>query len=339
MRKSLLIVGLLALFIPSQVDAALVGHWSFDDASSTTNLLGDSSTSGANNSGTFASGTTPAGAAGVVGGAMELFGNQNINVGSSSDFDTTSWTTTMWAKTDTLAGWRTALGSWGGGPPNSIHFGLNGNDRWGDHGGGETSSNASATMGEWTHLVSRRSPNGQENSIWVNGVKQTQTTTGVPATPGGANVYIGTKNGGENHWDGMLDDLGYFGETLSDGKARGLYTLALPASMGSAFDFNYDAGEAAELFAAFDAEDSASVGDDNWEFADNLNGIAGGATLGDLFTSGDQTYLLLDNSRNGSGLVLALEPTQVPEPTTMVIWLLVGAIGLASCRRRRSTKA
>ena len=128
----------------------------------------------------------------------------------------------MWLNTDTLSGWRTAFGSWSGGNL-AFHIGLNDNDRWGDHGGGETSGNAPSVIGNigtWYHVVSRRSPNGQENSLWINGVKQTQTSSAAPGTPGALNVYIGTKDGIDNDFDGRMDDLGYFTRQLADGEIR-----------------------------------------------------------------------------------------------------------------------
>ena len=47
---------------------------------------------------------------------------------------------------------------------------------------------------------------------------------------------------------------------------------------------------------------------------------------GDLFTSNGRTYLLLNSSGTGSGLAFA----QLPEPTTIVVWSMLGAIGLVA---------
>jgi hypothetical protein len=328
-----LVVAVVVSVSFTRANAQLIGHWAFDNPTTTTTLLADTSAAGANNSGVFSAGTTPVGVAGVIGGAIDLQGNQTISVGSSPDFETTSWTTSMWVNTDTLAGWRTAFGSWGGGPPNTVHLGLNDYDSWGDHGGGETSSNLSANINTWYHIVSRRSPAGQENSLWINGVKQTQTSTGAPATPGTSNVYIGTKNGTENHFDGRMDDLGYFTRQLADGEIRAIYTLGLPASLGSTFDYNYDLSEADQLFAAYNSQGSAVVDTvDQWSYAAGLNAIApGGTVAGDLFTSNGRTYLLLSTSGSGSGLAFA----QLPEPTTIVVWGMLGAIGLVAYGWRR----
>ena len=81
-------IGIVVLMPALHGIGELVGHWSFDDHSSVTSLLADTSSAGTNNGGTFIGGAMPAGITGVLDGAIEMFGNQNINVGSSDDFET-----------------------------------------------------------------------------------------------------------------------------------------------------------------------------------------------------------------------------------------------------------
>ncbi|MEM7392324.1 MAG: lamin tail domain-containing protein, partial [Verrucomicrobiota bacterium] len=194
----------------------LRAHWTFDDPSSTANLLSDSSTVGADNSGALLAGTPPIGRVGVVGGSIELLGNQNIDFGNSSDFTRTTWTVSVWLYNDLgVTGWRTAFGSWGNSTPfHAFHIGRDSAGTWGDHGGGQTSG-GSVQDRRWTHIVSTRTPNGQENALWIDGVKQAQTSFGAPAIPGAVNAYLGTKNGSQNDWDGRIDDLGYFDDVLT----------------------------------------------------------------------------------------------------------------------------
>jgi len=310
---------------PPVPGVSLVGHWTFDDNSSTPALLADTSGAGSDNGGIFNSGTTPAQAAGVVGGALELFGNQNIDVGSSVDFDTTTWTASMWLKNDPgITGWRTAFGSWS---PQAFHIGKNSGANWGDHGGGQTSG-GSVVDNTWYHIVSRRTPNGQENSLWINGVKQAQTSTGAPAVPGAALVYLGSRDASANRWDGKIDDLGYWNEALTDAEVRALFNLGLPTSLGSAFGYNYNQAEVEQLFLAHDNLGDTTIGGTPWQYADNLNAIAGGAAEGDLFTSGGIDYLLLNSSGNGTGLA------QIPEPSAFAL-AATGLLGLLGWGRRR----
>jgi hypothetical protein len=235
----------------------------------------------------------------------------------------------MWLKNDPgVTGWRTAFGDWDPGSL-TMHLGRNDNGTWGDHGGGQTSG-TSVTDDTWYHVVSRRTGPGQENSLWVNGIKQTQVSSGAPGIPGAENIYIGTKNGSDNPWDGLIDDLGYWDEPLTDGETRALFTLGLPSSLGSSFGLNYDQADAEQLFLAHRNQGKATVGGVPWIFVEDLNTIAPGGTIqGDLFGYGGGTYLLLDSSGIGTGMVM------VPEPST----LLLGALGLLSLalfgRRRR----
>ena len=321
-----------AALLPPPPVPELVGHWTFDDGTGTPALLADTSTKGSDNSGTFNAGTTPAQAPGVVGGALELFGNQNIDVGSSADYDSPSWTAAMWLKNDPgVTGWRTALGDWDPGST-TMHIGRNTNGTWGDHGGGQTSG-TTVVDDTWYHVVSRRTLNSQENSLWVNGVKQSQVSFGAPDVPGLENIYIGTKNGTGNPWDGLIDDLGYWSEPLSDGEVRALFTLGLPTSLGSAFGLNYDQAEVELLFLAHRNQGAATVRGTPWVYADGLSALApGGTAAGDLFTSGGTTYLLLDGSGNGTGLMIGR--IIIPEPATCVIWTLL-LLFAAGCARRR----
>jgi len=205
-------------------NAALVGHWSFDDATTTTTLLDDVSIAGSDNNGTQTAGTTAAGASGVLGGALELFGNQNIDVGSSTDFDTQTWTASMWLLNDPgITNFRTAFGCWS---PQALHIGRKNTGIWSDYGGGETSG-TTVVDNQWFHIVSRRTPNTQENSLWVDGIKQALTSNNAPAIPGTSNLYIGTKDGAGNDWDGKIDDLGYFTTALTDDEIRELYVKAI----------------------------------------------------------------------------------------------------------------
>jgi hypothetical protein len=204
------------LFLPTGNAAAgitdnLVAHWTFDDEG---NPYFDAAGS---NHGTL-QGTAPPLAPGLVGDyALELAGAGAVNVGSSADFDTTTFTISAWLNTDTLSGWRTTVGSWHGGAL-WAHLGKNSDTSIGDHGGGQTSGGSMQTD-TWYHVVSVRNP-GVENQLWINGLKTPQVSTGTPGTPGSNNVYIGSKNGADNLWDGKLDDIGIWDRALDPTEIR-----------------------------------------------------------------------------------------------------------------------
>ncbi|NQT37986.1 MAG: LamG domain-containing protein, partial [Planctomycetes bacterium] len=195
----------------------LVAHWTFDDNTAGNEYLD----SAGSNHGT-AQGTVPALATGLIGAhTLELAGAGTINVGSSTDFDTTTYTISAWLNADTTSGWRTAVGSWFGGAT-WMHMGNDAGTTFGDHGGGQTSGGA-VVLGQWNHVVSVRNP-GVENQLWVNGVKMAQTSVGTPQIPGANNVYIGSKDGVPgNPWDGKIDDVGIWSRAITSDEVREIY--------------------------------------------------------------------------------------------------------------------
>lgn len=219
------LIAVLMLVLPAGNATAaiidnLVAHWEFDDNTPGNEYLDSAGT----NHGTL-QGTAPPLATGLVGpNALELAGGGTINVGSSSVFDTTTYTISGWLNTDTTSGWRTAVGSWFGGATWS-HLGNDNLVTFGDHGGGQTSGGLMKT-GQWYHVVSVRNP-GLENQLWIDGVKLNQTSAGTPQIPGANNVYIGTKDGMGNWWDGKLDDVGIWSRALTATEIKEVYDKGL----------------------------------------------------------------------------------------------------------------
>jgi hypothetical protein len=308
----------------------LKGHWTFDDAGSISSLLTDTAVGDKN--GTVAPGKAdPIAVTGVIGGGIELQGTQAetaITAGSSADFDAESWTLSVWLKNHPEGtGWRTAAGFWSG--TLFAHLGRDTGGTWGDHGGGATPSNDLIVNDEWYHVVSRRTPNGSANSLFINGVKQNVESTGAADLLGINEFVIGNKHvGAGNAFDGEMDDMSFWDDAISDEQILAMYNLSLPTAMGSPFGFNYDAAEVDMLFRIHQGQTSASVGTDQWEYADNLTAIAGVAQPGDLFEYGGITYLYLSDSGSGSGVRL------VPEPGGLLL-VCLGLIGLCLVKRRR----
>jgi len=193
----------------------LVAHWTFDT---------DYTDSAGTNDGTL-QGSAPPLAGGFVGaGALELAGAGTVNVGSSSVFDTTTYTISSWLNTDTVSGWKTAVGSWFAPASFWAHLGNDNGTTFGDHGGGQTSGGYMKT-GQWYHVTSVR--DGVQNQLWVDGVKLDQTSAGTPVVPGTNNVYIGTKDGANNWWDGKIDDVGIWDRALNPAEIKEVYDKGL----------------------------------------------------------------------------------------------------------------
>lgn len=127
--------------------------------------------------------------------------------------------------------------------------------------------------------------------------------------------------GGGEELDGLIDDVGLFDETLSEGEAKAIYNLAVESDLG------YDVAEANVLFELHEAgSGNTLVNGLPWLYA---TGLSGG--LGVVQQIGDIFFLQLD--ADGTG-VRSLPPV-VPEPSTWAL-LGLGVLGLG-WRVRRQT--
>jgi len=116
---------------------------------------------------------------------------------------------------------------------------------------------------------------------------------------------------------GLMDDTAVFGERLTAGQARSLFTIVNDSAL------DYDATEMQQLFDLFDAgSGSAVVGGTAWYYADSLVGSAGDT----LNLGGGNFAVVLDGSGNGV--------STVPEPSAFLL-LGVGLLGLVGWRRRK----
>ena len=127
-----------------------------------------------------------------------------------------------------------------------------------------------------------------------------------------------------------MEDLGVFNNALTAGDMKAIYNLGLPSAISTYhLDGVYPLGEANQLINAFEGARSTNVGNNTWDYVTGLGSIEGSAGTGDLFTSGGQTFLLLDSTAN-TGMLL------VPEPSSVVL-ILLGLVGLlASANGSRS---
>ncbi len=287
--------------------ADLIAHWTFDDLA---NPYADSAGS---SDGTLTMGTS-AQPAGLIGDhALQLFGTGNVDVGSSNVFETETYTVSAWLNTDTLSGWRTAVGTWHVGNY-WMHYGLRSSQQFSNHVFTDNQQRdligtSSVQTNRWYHVVSVVDKATRTLQLWVDGVKEQETVLPswmVTQTPGSNQLHLGTKDGSGNPWSGLLDDIGIWNSALTAAEVRAVYNLGLPAILGSAYDFNYGLEQVQQLFAIHAARGGeATLGTETWAYAEELNTIAGGTTPGDLFQHAGTTYLLLDSSGGGRGLKLA----------------------------------
>jgi hypothetical protein len=98
------------------------------------------------------------------------------------------------------------------------------------------SNTATTSTGTWYHVVGRfQGSTDKEMSLWINGVKQTET---VIATLAAIDANVGDFVIGQygtvgiSFWDGLIDEAFVFNRALSDAEILGIYTdgIAGPAS-------------------------------------------------------------------------------------------------------------
>jgi hypothetical protein len=134
------------------------------------------------------------------------------------------------------------------------------------------------------------------------------------------NMMIGAGNtaGTSRPFNGLLDDLGVWDESLSDAKVKGIFSFATSL-------FNYGQDDVARLYG-LTASQSTTLSDGvEWDYATGLTGA-----LGVVESLGGGMYAM--NLDGGAG-VRTVSP--VPEPSTCVMVLAGLGISARSMRRRR----
>ena len=91
------------------------------------------------------------------------------------------------------------------------------------------------------------------------------------------------------HYEGELDDVGYFSGVLTDAEAKAVYSLAEQVELA------YDVGQVMQLFGlAHAGSGQTTIGGLTWEFTTGLDGDIGLVTK-----IGDDFVLRLDEDGNG----------------------------------------
>jgi hypothetical protein len=280
-------LGLLLLTGPT-AHAALVANWTFD---STGADQWNDSVGG--NHGTAVG--TPTQTAGVIGAyAYEGNGAANyLDVDNGAAFQTDTYTISAWLRPDTIAGWRTAVGSWNG-SAHWVHFGLDANtgkfSNYVNIGGDKPVRSTTVVPSgntAWYHVVTVADPLNDVLQIYVNGVKQGETTiSGWTTTekPGTNPVLLGaayaTSSG--NFWDGGIDDVAIWNRALTASEIATLNTKGLqgigaaqalarsPASgLVSYYSFEHNSADMARHY-----KNTSSTVDDNLAPAGTVGGVS-----------------------------------------------------------------
>jgi hypothetical protein len=192
-----------------------------------------------------------------------------------------------------------------------------------------TSVTGGGPVGDGTYRHVVYSMTSGEQKLYVDGelvgttsiVDTPAFTTNPPLTLG---AWIGD---GGSYSTSTMDEFGFFDTTLSEGKAKALYFAAIQPELQYAVD------EIDQLFEAYDTQSEVQIGNLVWEFASTADLTAAGllGPEGEITTNDGSFGLLLDTAVGG------LIGQAVPEPASLLGWVLVGFVAIA-CRSRRTRR-
>ena len=216
----------LVLVLVGSASAALVGHWQLDDGSGTTAV--DSSGNG--NNGTLQG--SPQWVAGFAAGGLELNGTTDyVDCGSGSSLDITEQITiAAWVKIDVFGDWDGivtkgitqapyAMQMWGDG---SLRFSANWGTPAGGVGDGSWNTNTKMAAGEWLHVVVTY--DGSTLRFYFDGEKDSlEVAQGLTFGTAAESLVLGCDfPGGDEYFDGVMDDVRIYNQALTEAEIRQL---------------------------------------------------------------------------------------------------------------------
>lgn len=167
---------------------------------------------------------------GKIGDCVDLDGaNDHINALNTVPTGSTAFSLSVRVFADAGSNWNSIVKNWGGTVVGSFHFGFNANTgRIGNYltNGTTVQAPSNLPLGTWHHLAVTYNGAANTQKLYVNG-KLAATETNAPArlTALGTRMGIGVKlrdnqtgadTGVPEYWNGKLDDLAFWDETLSD---------------------------------------------------------------------------------------------------------------------------
>ncbi len=185
-------------------------------------------------------------------------------------------------------------------------------------------ANSPIAENTWYNVAYRYDRSVPSLRLYINGA--------VVGTAGGNNsvdlilnnMVIGAESsaGTSRPFNGLLDDLGVWNESLSDAKVKGIHGFATSI-------FNYGQDDVALLYGLGVGQSTTTSDGMGWDYATGLTG-----TEGVLESLGGGFYAM--NLGGGTGVQTI---TPVPEPATLML-AASGLLALAARRRRcRKTSA
>jgi hypothetical protein len=227
----ILVLGLVGASIAQEVDPNLVGWWKLDEGSGT--IAYDSSSYF--NDGTLRNG--PQWVAGRIGGALDLDGtNDYVDCGNSEVFDITEQITlSVWVKPEAA-----------GNNAHQHYLGKGNNaycikhNSWNNlevviYIGGwkvATLSMDDSYNGIWHHFAGTY--DGSQIKLYIDGVLQATTDQTGAINTNTNNVQIGTRDGGQWFYNGVIDDVRLYSRALSETEIKKLGNPAQASNISPA---------------------------------------------------------------------------------------------------------
>ena len=307
------------LFLGPAASAGLIADWQFEgnvnDATGSYNAT-------AVNSPTYA--------AGVIGQAFQADGGATVpDMGATY----TTVTVAAWIKTydanspgsqAIFHNTRWASGTphflleYGGGSPSpsrtGLVIGVN------SSGGGVRLNNTLSPINEstWYHVAYTYDTPSSTLRLYIDGTEAGNANINSSVRLDLNSMVIGA--GFSRRFNGLIDDLGVWNETLTDAKIKGISNFAVSS-------LNYGQSDVASLYGLGAGQSTTTSDGATWGYATGLNGTEGTveSLVGGLYAM---------NLGSGTGVQMTVA-APVPEPSTFGL-LAAAAAGVAAVRCRRN---
>ncbi len=225
--------------LDNDVTSGLVGEWGFDEDPTSTSTTTYDLSGNVNNGTLSATGMTRLGSGCVVGNCASSDGvNGQINLGSSTGYDSSSFTLSLWLKPTTLktgiggangniflgresyltSGFRAGIS--GTAPVGQISF-------WTSQSGGTLSLNSGTTYvststNAWYHVVVTYASASSTGTMYING-SQVNSSAGSYVAPVGRSLVVDGGVGGVEFLNGSFDNVRWYNRALSAAEVSQLY--------------------------------------------------------------------------------------------------------------------
>lgn len=171
----------------------------------------------------------------------------------------------------------------------------------------------------WYNVAFTYRESDRNLKLFIDGLEVGSATSGNPVAIDLNNMVIGS--GFDRPFNGLIDDLGVWNESLSNAHVKGIRSFA-------ASTLNYGQGDVAKLYGLTAGQSTTTSDLAEWQYATGLGG-----NPGELQSLGGGLYAM--NLGGGTGVQTT---APIPEPGTWAAAALLAA-GATFMRLRRRTKA